>query len=142
MNKVIIIGRLTRDPDIRYSNNNNEQFCIARYTVAVDRRYSKDGEQSADFISCISFGKAGEFAEKYLKQGTKIAVEGRIQTGSYTDKDGNKKYTTDVITESVEFAESKRVADGNTQEPPKDDSKEGFISVPAGAADDLPFKQR
>lgn len=143
MNKVIIIGRLTRDPDIRYSNNNNEQLCIARYTVAVDRRFKqRDGEQSADFISCISFGKAGEFAEKYLKQGVKIAVEGRIQTGSYTDKDGNKKYTTDVVTESVEFAESKRVADGENQEPPKDDSKEGFISIPAGAADDLPFKHR
>lgn len=118
MNKVILMGRLTRDPNVRYSprNNSQEEMAIARYTLAVDRRGAKDGQQSADFISCVAFGRDGEFAEKYLKQGTKVVVTGRIQTGSYTNRDGQKVHTTDVIVEEQEFAESKKAAgqqDGN-----------------------------
>lgn len=108
MNKVILMGRLTRDPEVRYSQG-AQPLAIARYTLAVDRRGSKQGEQSADFINCIAFGKSGEFAEKYLHQGTKIVITGRIQTGSYTNRDGQKVYTTDVVVEEQEFTESKRI---------------------------------
>lgn len=118
MNKVTLMGRLTRDPDVRYTEA-DPPMAIARYTLAVDRRFGKkDGEQSADFINCVAFGRSGEFAEKYLRQGTKIAVSGRIQTGSYTNKEGNKVYTTDVVVEDQEFAESKKASDesaGNDQ---------------------------
>ena len=110
MNKVILIGRLTRDPDVQYSQG-EEPRAIARYTLAVDRRFHKDGEQAADFISCVAFRKLGEFAEKYLRQGTKIAITGRIQTGSYTNRDGQKVYTTDVVIESQEFVESKKAVE-------------------------------
>jgi single-strand DNA-binding protein len=148
MNKVILIGRLCRDPEIRYSQQGDEQMAVARYTLAVDRRYKKDNEQSADFISCVAFGRSAEFAEKYLKQGTKICVCGRIQTGSYTNRDGNKVYTTDVVVEEQEFAESKNTAgnDGSSsgqQAPsPAPDPREasGFMSIPEGIEDDLPFK--
>lgn len=134
MNKVILMGRLTRDPDIRYSTtSNNEQTCIARYSLAVDRRYKREGEQSADFISCVAFGKLGEFAEKYLNQGTKIAVVGRMQTGSYTNREGQKVYTTDVIVESCEFAESKK---DDTPQP----SDNGWQNVPENLEQELPFK--
>ena len=109
MNKVILMGRLTRDPDVRYSQGENAT-AVARYTLAVDRRFKRDGDQSADFIGCVSFGRQAEFAEKYLRQGTKIAVTGRIQTGSYTNRDGQKVYTTDVVVEEQEFAESKAAA--------------------------------
>lgn len=129
MNKVILMGRLTRDPDVRYSNNDGDQLCIARYTLAVDR--IKKGE--TDFISCVVFGKQGEFAEKYLNQGTKIAIEGRIQTGSYTNKDGQKVYTTDVVVEKHEFCESK------SDEPPKSNGE--FMNVPKDVGDSLPFKK-
>ena len=101
MNKVILMGRLTRNPDIRYSQG-EKSTCIARYTLAVNRRYHRDGEAEADFINCVAFGKNGEFAEKYLKQGTKIVISGRIQTGSYTNRDGVKVYTTDVVVEEQE----------------------------------------
>ena len=118
MNKVTLMGRLTRDPDVRYTEA-DPPMAIARYTLAVDRRFGKkDGEQSADFINCVAFGRSGEFAEKYLHQGTKIAVAGRIQTGSYTNKEGNKVYTTDVVVEDQEFAESKKASEesaGNDQ---------------------------
>lgn len=133
MNKVILIGRLTRDPDIRYSQG-QEQMCIARYTLAVNRPRRKDGKDEADFISCVAFGKAAEFGKKYLKQGTKIAVCGRIQTGSYTNKDGAKVYTTDVIIEQQEFAESK----GSSQ-PRPEPAPEEWINVPEGIDDELPF---
>ena len=110
MNKVILIGRLTRDPEIRYTSGQN-QTAVGRYTLAVDRRYKKEGdEQTADFINCVTFGRGAEFAEKYLHQGTKIAVVGRIQTGSYTNKDGQRVYTTDVVAEEQEFVESKAAA--------------------------------
>ena len=147
MNKVIFMGRLTRDPEVRYSQG-AEPLAIARYTLAVDRRFVRrdsGNEQTADFIQCVAFGKAGEFAEKYFKQGTKIAVSGRIQTGSYTNKDGVKVYTTEVVVEEQEFAESKN-ANGSGSAPsadrpaPADASAEGFMSVPEGIEDDLPFK--
>lgn len=134
MNKVELIGRLTRDPDVRYSTTKNgEQICIARYTLAIDR---KDKDAGADFISCVAFGKSGEFTEKYLKQGMKIGISGRIQTGSYTNKDGNKVYTTDIVVEEQEFCESKSSA----PQIPQDASAEGFISIPDGIENDLPFK--
>ena len=136
MNKVILIGRLTRDPEVRYSQA-AEPIAIARYTLAVDRRFKREGEeQTADFISCVAFGKAGEFAEKYLRQGTKIAVTGRIQTGSYTNKDGNKVYTTEVVIEEQEFAESKKADESQPQEAPND----GFMQIPEGIEANLPFK--
>ena len=142
MNKVILIGRLTRDPEIRYSQSGDGQMAVARYTLAVDRRFNRNDNQAADFISCVAFGKSAEFAEKYLKQGTKIAITGRIQTGSYTNKDGNKVYTTDVVVEEQEFTESK------TRHPSGEDypmempaeGEDGFISVPEGIEDELPFK--
>ncbi|MBP5705584.1 MAG: single-stranded DNA-binding protein [Paludibacteraceae bacterium] len=136
MNKVILMGRLTRDPDVRYTQS-NEPICIARYTIAVDRRFKKDGEQDADFISCVAFGKNGEFAEKYLHQGTKVVVAGRIQTGSYTNKEGQKVYTTDVVVEEAEFAESKKT-EGKTEEPKPAD--EGFMDIPQDI--EPPFKKR
>ena len=146
MNRVILIGRLTRDPDVRYSQG-AEPLAIARYTLAVDRRGRRDAnsDQTADFISCVAFGRNGEFAEKYLKQGTKIAVTGRIQTGSYTNKDGNKVYTTDVVVEDHEFVESKGSSSSSGFEPmdrpaPASASAEGFMSIPEGVENDLPFK--
>lgn len=147
MNKVILMGRLTRDPDIRYTTGDS-QMTVARYTLAVDRRRkANEGEQAADFISCVAFGRSAEFAEKYLKQGTKIAITGRIQTGSYTNKEGNKVYTTDVIVEDQEFAESK-AASGNgsgyapaTERPaPGAAAGDGFMPLPDGVDDEgLPF---
>ena len=135
MNKVLIMGRLVRDPDVRYTQG-QEQKAIARFTLAVDRRYHKEGEQSADFIACISFGKTAEFAEKYLKQGTKVVVEGRWQTGSYTNKENVKVYTNDCVVESMEFAESKK-SDGNEAQSQTD--ADGFMNVPDGMVEDLPF---
>ncbi len=134
MNKVILMGRLTREPDIRYTQGENS-MAIARYTLAVNRRIAKEGEQSADFISCVAFSKNAEFAERYLHQGTKIVVEGRIQTSSYTNKDGQKVYTTDVVVENSEFAESKGI--NGTQSA----VREGFVNVPIAAdEDELPFE--
>lgn len=143
MNKVIIMGRLTRDPEVRWTqqNSSQEQMCIARYTLAVDRR-QKDG--GADFIQCVAFGKAGEFAEKYLHKGTKLLVTGRIQTGSYTNKDGVKVYTTDVVAEDQEFAESKAAGQeagqqGNGRQPSQQDAGDGFMNIPDGIEEELPF---
>lgn len=140
MNRVILTGRLTRDPEVRYSQG-EKSIAIARYTLAVDRKFKKEGEQSADFISCVAMGKNGEFAEKYLKQGTKIAIEGRIQTGSYTNKDGNKVYTTDVIVEGHEFCESKSSNQNNSQSNNNNPApnSDGFISIPDGIENELPF---
>ena len=157
MNKVILMGRLTRDPDMRVSQGENATT-VARFTLAVDRRFKRDGEQSADFISCFTFGKTAEFIEKYTKQGTKLCIEGRIQTGSYTNKDGNKVYTTEVYVENAEFAESKAASGGGqqqayapaqpayTQAPaqpapaPSAAASEGFMSIPDGVDDEgLPF---
>ena len=147
MNKVILMGRLTRDPEVRYSQG-AEPLAIARYTLAVDRRGRRDAsgnDQTADFIPCVAFGRAGEFAEKYLRQGTKMVVTGRIQTGSYTNKDGNRVYTTEVIVEDQEFAESKASSENSgynaSERPaPASASADGFMSIPEGIENDLPFK--
>lgn len=140
MNKVIIMGRLTRDPNVRFSQGENST-AVARFTLAVDRRFKRQGDdQTADFISCVAFGKLGEFAERYLRQGTKVVGCGRIQTGSYTNKDGQRVYTTDVILEEVEFAESKNA--GSNSEPranPEQASTDGFMYIPDGLEDGLPF---
>ena len=150
MNKVILMGRLTREPDVRYSQNADGSMAVARYTLAVDRRRARSNEssneQSADFISCVAFGRSGEFAEKYLHQGTKIVVTGRIQTGSYTNKDGQRVYTTDVVVEEQEFAESKSAASGETaaytpsRPEPSAAAGDGFMNIPDGVEDEgLPF---
>lgn len=147
MNKVILMGRLTRDPEIRYANNENNT-CIANYTLAVDRGFKRQGdEQTADFIRCVAMGKGGEFAEKYLHQGTKIVVEGRIQTGSYTNKDGQKIFTTEVWVESQEFAESKAASaqNGNQNAPAPtrpnvaQNDSDGFMNIPDAIEEELPF---
>lgn len=132
MNHVTLIGRLTKDPDVRYTQGENNT-CMARYTLAVDRRTK---EKQTDFISCIAFGKTGEFAEKYLHKGTKIAIEGRIQTGSYTNKDGQKVYTTDVVVTSHEFCESKNNAEGAQNS----DHVGAFMDIPEGIDEELPFE--
>lgn len=139
MNKCILIGRLTRDPEVRYTQGDNT-MAIARYSLAVDRRFKRDGEPDADFINCVAFGKAGEFAEKYLKKGTKIAVVGRIQTGSYTNKDGQKVYTTDVVVEEQEFAESKNSGSSDNNQSVPANKNTDFMNIPDGIEDsELPF---
>ena len=144
MNKVVLMGRLTKDPDVRYTQE-AQPMCIARYTLAVDRRGKKDGQQTADFISCVAFGKAGEFTEKYLHKGMKICVAGRIQTGSYTRQDGTKVYTTDVVVEGQEFCEGRSANDVahnySTPAPAADQSSaiDGFMSIPEGIDEELPF---
>ena len=154
MNKVILMGRLTRDPDIRYSAGENAT-AVARYTLAVDRRFRRDGEQTADFISCVAFGRSAEFAEKYFHQGIRIVVCGRIQTGSYTNRDGVKVYTTDVVVDEQEFAESKSASAENSagftnsyrqnQAPSPAPaaaapaSADGFMNIPDGIDEELPF---
>lgn len=164
MNKVILMGRLTRDPDVRYYNDQNgQQTAVARYTLAVDRPgRHQDGQQSADFISCVAFGKRGEFAQQYFKQGTKIAISGRIQTGSYTDKNGQKVYTTDINVEEQEFAESRQdgqqtqqqgqqmqqtpqgqqrqAAAPYQQQAPRQTPGEQWMNIPQGIENDLPFR--
>ena len=138
MNKWHGIGRLTRDPEVRYSQGENST-AIARYTLAVDRRFKKEGEQEADFINCVAFGKNGEFAEKYLHKGMKIAVTGRIQTGSY-EKDGVKHYTTDIVVEEHDFCESKGFSSGSGSAPQPQTDADGFMSIPDGVDDEgLPF---
>ena len=160
MNKVILMGRLTRDPEVRYSAGENS-LAIARYTLAVDRRFRRDGEATADFINCVSFGKTAEFAEKYYRQGLKIVVSGRIQTGSYTNREGQKVYTTEVVVEEQEFAESKAASDkyhggssyqnnnygggyNNNSAPAapaggSSVSADGFMNIPDGIDEELPF---
>lgn len=153
MNKVILMGRLTRDPEVRYSQGENST-AIARYTLAVDRRFRRnnDGEQTADFIGCVAFGRSAEFAEKYFRQGLKVIVTGRIQTGSYTNKEGQKVYTTDVVVEDQEFAESKAVSDANAGSfraaapspapapaTPVSDAGDGFMNIPDGIDEELPL---
>ncbi len=149
MNQVILMGRLTRDPDIRYSNKGNDSLCIARWTLAVDRRFARkddsNDQQSADFISCVAFGKTAEHAEKYYHQGIKIILSGRIQTGSYTNKDGQKVYTTEVVVNESEFAESKnadssRNYQSSNNNAPSSQPDSEFINIPEGIEEDLPFK--
>ena len=147
MNKVILMGRLTRDPEVRYSQGENA-MAVARYTLAVDRRQSRNnqnGEQTADFIQCVAFGRSGEFAEKYFRKGMKVLVTGRIQTGSYTNKDGQRVYTTDVVVEDQEFAESKNASQNNgggfvpADRPSPSDAGDGFMNIPEGIDEELPF---
>ena len=150
MNKAILMGRLTKDPEVRYTQGDN-QMAIARYTLAVDRRFNRSGdENTADFIPCVAFGKAAEFAEKYLRKGTKLVVTGRIQTGSYTNKDGVKVYTTDVVVEDQEFAESKNSSSNSNYESNFGDmgskstqapmaATDGFMNIPDGIDEELPF---
>lgn len=137
MNKVILIGRLTRDAEVRYNGDN----AYARFTLAVNRRVARnaDGQQTADFISCVAFGKRAEMLEKYGKKGTAFAVEGRIQTGSYKNKDGNTVYTSDVAVDNLEFTESKKSSEAPAQAAPAQTSDDGFMYVPEGADDSLPF---
>ena len=127
---------MTKDPEIRYSQGANTT-CVARYTLAVDRKFKQEGQPNADFINCIAFGKLGEFAEKYLHKGTKIAVTGRIQTGSYKNKDGNTVYTTDVVVEEQEFCESKSQSNSQPQPTPSNDNS--WMNIPDGVEDSLPF---
>ena len=154
MNKVILMGRLTRDPDVRYSNG-EQATAVARFTLAVDRRVARrDGEQTADFIGCVAFGRTAEFVEKYFRQGMRMVISGRIQTGSYTNRDGQKVYTTDVVAEEVEFAESKATSDalcnnsgmGGGYQPqapsapsPSGAAGDGFMNIPDGIDEELPF---
>ena len=138
MNKVALIGRLTKDPDVKYTQWSDPK-AVARYTLAVDRRQKDaNGNRQADFISCVAFGKGGEFAEKYLHKGMKIGVVGRIQTGSYTKQDGTKVYTTDVVVEEQEFCESK-AANDVAQNTPQQGAIDGFMSIPDGIGEELPF---
>lgn len=136
MNKFIGLGRLTKDPEVRYSQGENAS-AISRITLAIDRRFKRDGEQSADFISCVAFGKIAEFQEKYFRKGTKVAIVGRIQTGSYVNKDGVKVYTTDVIVEEQEFAENKSSGGGNSES--AQGVSDGFMNIPDGIGEELPF---
>lgn len=145
MNRVILMGRLTRDPEVRYTSGENS-MAVARYTLAIDRAIKKQGEQSADFINCVAFSKAAEFAEKYFRQGMRVLVSGRIQTGSYTNKEGQKVYTTEVIIDTQEFADSKGASDGSssyqasTRPSPSSASTDGFMNIPDGVDDEgLPF---
>ncbi|MBO5070097.1 MAG: single-stranded DNA-binding protein [Roseburia sp.] len=145
MNKVILIGRLTRDPEVRYSQG-DQATAVARYTLAVDRRFKRDGDQqTADFINCVAFGRAAEFAEKYFRKGTKLAITGRIQTGSYTNKDGQKVYTTDIVVEEQEFAESKSAGGDSagftpaSRPSPSSAVGDGFMNIPDGIDEELPF---
>ena len=160
MNQVVLMGRLTRDPEVRYSSGESS-LAIARYTLAVDRRFKRDGEPTADFISCVAFGKTAEFAERYFRKGIKIAVSGRIQTGSYTNKEGVKVFTTEVVVENQEFCESKAASDeanrnyggqsydggqsyGQSAAPsrpsaPAEAPGDGFMNIPDGIDEELPF---
>lgn len=132
MNKVILMGRLTKDPDVRNTGDDSSK-AVAKYTLAVDRRFKRDGEDNADFINCTVFGKGAEFAEKYLSKGIKLVVTGRIQTGSYTNKEGQRVYTTDVIVEEQEFAESKNSSNGQSA------GSDGFMNIPDDIGEDVPF---
>lgn len=154
MNIVVLMGRLTRDPEVRYSTGENP-LAIARYTLAVDRRFRRDGEQNADFIRCVAFGRSAEFAEKYFHQGIRVVVNGRIQTGSYQNKDGNTVYTTEVVVENQEFAESKAASDASRNAysagaqgaepqmqqalPAAEAPDDGFMNIPEGIDEELPF---
>lgn len=150
MNKAILMGRLTRNPEIRYSQG-EKPVCIARYTLAVNRRFHRDGQPEADFISCLALGRQGEFAEKYFKQGMKVVICGRIQTGNYTDKDNQKRYFTEVLVEEQDFAESKNASASNNATSTKNTStapsptnaagpnSDGFMTIPDGIEEELPF---
>ena len=139
MNRVILMGRLTRDPEIRYSQG-EKSTAVARFSLAVDRKFKQEGQPTADFINCLAFGKRAEFLERYCKKGTKLIVEGSWQTGSYTNKDGQKVYTNECLIENCEFAESKNASSGNNQNPvPSNVSSDGFMNIQDGIDEELPF---
>ena len=142
MNKVVLVGRLTRDPEVRHSQG-NDSTTVARYTLAVDRKFKRDNEPTADFIPCVVFGRSGEFAEKYFHQGMRISVSGRIQTGSYTNKDNRKVYYTEVVIEEQEFAESRAESEANRSgqqsKPEETVDENGFMNIPEGLEEELPF---
>ena len=138
MNKAVLVGRLTRDPEVRYSQGENAT-AVARYTVAVERRFKREGEPTADFIPCVVFGRSAEFAEKYFRQGMRVSVSGRIQTGSYTNKDGVRVYTTEVIVEEQEFAESRTEQEARAQIPDEITPRDRFMNIPDGIDEELPF---
>ena len=142
MNKAILMGRLTRDPEVRYTSGENS-LAIARYTLAVDRKIRKDGDATADFIPCVVFVRSAEFVEKYCRKGLKIAIVGHVQTGSYTNRDGQNVYTTEVVVEEQEFAESKNSGSGSSQQnapqPSPDVGQDGFMNIPDGIEEELPF---
>lgn len=141
MNKVVLVGRLVRDPEVKYSQGDNAT-AVVRYTLAVDRRFKRDNEPTADFITCVAFGRTAEFAEKYFRQGMRVAISGRIQTGSYTNKDGVKVYTTEVLIEEHEFAQSKSENQQNQSQnagPAPEGSGDGFMNIPDGINEQLPF---
>ena len=152
MNKVIMMGRLTRDPEVRYSQSRNgDQMAIARFSIAVDRKFSRNSQDgndtSADFFNCTAFGRLGEFVEKYLKQGTKVALTGRVQNDNYTNKNGEKVYSVQIIAEEIEFAESKAASQQSqggyqpsSSPAPQNASPDDFMSIPEGIENDLPFK--
>lgn len=142
MNKAILMGRLTRDPEVRYTSGENS-LAIARFTLAVDRKIRKDGDATADFIPCVVFGRSAEFVEKYFRKGLKIAIVGHVQTGSYTNRDGQNVYTTEVVVEEQEFSESKNSGSGSSQQnapqPSPDVGQDGFMNIPDGIEEELPF---
>lgn len=146
MNKVFMMGRLTRDPEIRYSQGAS-QTAIARFSLAVDRRWKREGEPDADFFNCTVFGRQADFVEKYLRQGTKVVITGRIQNDNYTNKEGQKVYSVQIIVEEIEFAESKNAAAANasgafhadSRPSPSQAAGDGFMSIPDGAEEELPF---
>ena len=135
MNKVVLVGRLTRDPEIRYANN-EKNTCTARFSLAINRKFKTNGQYESDFPNCVAMGKTAEFVEKYFHKGDMIALDGHIQTGSYTNKDGNKVYTTDVFAENVEFAQSKSDSSNSNNSKP---SSDGFMNIPDGIESELPF---
>ena len=137
MNRVILMGRLTKNPEIKYAGKEND-MAVARYTLAVNRRYKREGEQEADFISCVTFGKSAEFAQKYLRKGIRIVVSGRISTGNYKDKDGKTIYTTDVIVEEHEFAQNKESNPSSETEKEAVNDSDGFMNVPDD--EEIPFQ--
>ena len=136
MNKIILMGRLTRDPEVRYSQGESS-LAIARFSLAVDRRFKRQGEPEADFFNCTAFGKQAEFVEKYLKQATKILLSGRVQNDNYTNKEGQKVYSVQIMIEEIEFAESKATSDNNNIPPSQ--SQDGFMNIPEGLEEELPF---
>lgn len=145
MNKVILMGRLTRDPEVRYSTGENST-AVGRFSLAVDRRYKREGEPEADFFNCTTFGKQAEFVEKYLRQGTKVVITGRVQNDNYTNKEGQKVYSVQIIVEEIEFAESKKASENNgssnqagSRPSPSQAADDGFMSIPESAEEELPF---
>ena len=142
MNKVILVGRLTRDPEVRHPQD--DSAAVAKYTLAVDRKFKRDNEPTADFIPCVGFGRLAEFADKYLRKGMRISVSGHIQTGSYTNKDNRKVYYTEIVIEEQEFAESRAESEANKsaskqQKPEETVDENGFMNIPEGLEEELPF---